>query len=309
MRDADALLLVTAPEGLAGSPGGKLYEYLAACRPILAVPGTDEFVADVLQRTGHGVCAPDAEAVQAALERLASGSLIAPSWPSADLEEFTWAARSRQLVDVFESCLARRTEAWVELMCGIVGVWNLDGRARGCRSARGRDEDASPSRSGRRGVRARRLSDRQHRRLQGERDDASCRPPTHRGRGEWAVRSRLRSPAPRDPRSERRGPPAARGRETGDAFVFNGEIYNHRELRGRLTSAGRCSRADATRRCCSRACAGGASRGPCRAWTGCSRSRTGMRVLGSSPARAIGSVRSRSSITIVPARRSSSPPR
>ena len=36
-------------------------------------------------------------------------SLIAPSWPSADLEEFTWAARSRQLVDVFESCLAPHT--------------------------------------------------------------------------------------------------------------------------------------------------------------------------------------------------------
>ena len=110
MREADALLLVTAPEDQAGSPGGKLYEYLAACRPILAVPGTDEFVADILQRTGHGVCAPDAEDVQAALERLASGSLIAPSWPSADLDEFTWAARSRQLVDVFESCLAQRAE-------------------------------------------------------------------------------------------------------------------------------------------------------------------------------------------------------
>ena len=48
----------------------------AACRPILAVPGTDVFVADILRRTGHGVCARDAEAVRAALERLASGSSV-----------------------------------------------------------------------------------------------------------------------------------------------------------------------------------------------------------------------------------------
>lgn len=106
MRDADALLLVTAPEGYTGSPGGKLYEYLAACRPILAVPGTDEFVADVLHRTEHGVCAPNADAVCAALERLASGTLTAPSWSPADLQAFTWSARSRLLADIFKSVIA-----------------------------------------------------------------------------------------------------------------------------------------------------------------------------------------------------------
>ena len=102
MCDADALLLVTAPDTYAGAPGGKLYEYLAACRPILAVQGLDPFVADVLRRTGHGLCLGDAEAVRTALAQLAGGSLTTPSWPSPALHEFTWSNRSRQLADVFD---------------------------------------------------------------------------------------------------------------------------------------------------------------------------------------------------------------
>ena len=102
MHDADALLLVTAPENYGGAPGGKLYEYLAACRPILAVTGLDPFVADVLKRTGHGLCLETADAVTVALAQLAAGSLATPPWPSPALEEFTWPARSRQLAEVFD---------------------------------------------------------------------------------------------------------------------------------------------------------------------------------------------------------------
>jgi hypothetical protein len=102
MLDADALLLVTAPDTITGIPGGKLYEYLAACRPILAVPGSDPFVRDVLERTRHGWCLDDADAVRIALERLAAGTLTVPSWPSHALEEFTWSARGRQLAEIFE---------------------------------------------------------------------------------------------------------------------------------------------------------------------------------------------------------------
>jgi glycosyltransferase involved in cell wall biosynthesis len=110
MREADALLLVTTSDGLAGSPGGKLYEYLAASKPIIAVPGTDEYAADVLRRTGRGVGAADPDAVCTALVELAAGSLAVPPWPSADLEEFTWGARSRLVADVFERCLALSTK-------------------------------------------------------------------------------------------------------------------------------------------------------------------------------------------------------
>ena len=109
MLNADVLLLIPSATGFS-SPGGKFYEYLAACRPILAVPGTDLFVEDALRRTRHGLCAQGVDAVQVALTELASGSWVAPSWPSAGLEEFTWAGRSRQLAEVFESCLERRTK-------------------------------------------------------------------------------------------------------------------------------------------------------------------------------------------------------
>jgi hypothetical protein len=99
---------VTAPPGYEGAPGGKLYEYLAACRPILAVPGSDDFVADILARTGHGVALRDADAVKEALEQLASGRMTAPAWPSSTIREFAWPVVSRKVADIFERCLDGR---------------------------------------------------------------------------------------------------------------------------------------------------------------------------------------------------------
>ena len=59
MVEADLLLVLPpeTPEG--GMPGGKLYEYLAAGPPILAVPGTDQFVMQVLRDTDAGSGASD----------------------------------------------------------------------------------------------------------------------------------------------------------------------------------------------------------------------------------------------------------
>lgn len=56
---AGALLLLTNDAGDSGVPGGKFFEYLAAHRPVLAVPGGDQYVASVLSRTGAGVIAED----------------------------------------------------------------------------------------------------------------------------------------------------------------------------------------------------------------------------------------------------------
>jgi hypothetical protein len=102
MVDADALLLIPSAAEYS-SPGGKFFEYLASCRPILAVPGTDEFVVDALGQTGHGMCAPNADTVCAALEQVASGAARVPSWPSTALQSFTWSSRSRLLAEVFDS--------------------------------------------------------------------------------------------------------------------------------------------------------------------------------------------------------------
>jgi hypothetical protein len=64
---AGALLLLTNDAGDSGVPGGKFFEYLAAHRPVLAVPGGDRYVASVLSRTGAGIVADDEQQVAAIL--------------------------------------------------------------------------------------------------------------------------------------------------------------------------------------------------------------------------------------------------
>ena len=62
MKDAYVLLLLTiAPIGMSGKPydakgilTGKLYEYLAAQRPIIGIGPVDGEVADILRETGYG---------------------------------------------------------------------------------------------------------------------------------------------------------------------------------------------------------------------------------------------------------------
>ena len=72
MRAADAFLLVanTTPGAEATVPG-KLFEYLAVGRPVLAVAPPDSSTADVLQQTGGGWLAPadDPDAIAAVLSR------------------------------------------------------------------------------------------------------------------------------------------------------------------------------------------------------------------------------------------------
>jgi glycosyltransferase involved in cell wall biosynthesis len=70
MRAADALLLVsnTTPGAEATVPG-KLFEYLAVGRPVLAIAPPDSSTADVLNHTGGGWLAPagDPDAIACAL--------------------------------------------------------------------------------------------------------------------------------------------------------------------------------------------------------------------------------------------------
>jgi glycosyltransferase involved in cell wall biosynthesis len=72
LRDAAVLLLVIPPEGGAGNHTGKLFQYLASGRPILALAREPNVAADLVRRSRSGVVVPpdDAAAVAAALERL-----------------------------------------------------------------------------------------------------------------------------------------------------------------------------------------------------------------------------------------------
>jgi glycosyltransferase involved in cell wall biosynthesis len=73
-RDSEALLLLIPEAGGRGKGvlSGKVFEYLAAERPILAVVPPDGAAADLIRETGAGVVAPsdDPAAIRAALEGL-----------------------------------------------------------------------------------------------------------------------------------------------------------------------------------------------------------------------------------------------
>jgi len=73
-RDSEALLLLIPDAGGRGKGvlSGKVFEYIAAQRPILALVPPDGAAADLIRETGAGVVAPpdDVEAIGAALVEL-----------------------------------------------------------------------------------------------------------------------------------------------------------------------------------------------------------------------------------------------
>jgi glycosyltransferase involved in cell wall biosynthesis len=87
-RDSEALLLLVPDAGGRGKGvlSGKVFEYLAAGRPILAVVPPDGAAADLIRETGAGVVvAPDdVQGMRAALERL-HGQFADGGIPSVEL--------------------------------------------------------------------------------------------------------------------------------------------------------------------------------------------------------------------------------
>jgi glycosyltransferase involved in cell wall biosynthesis len=101
-RAADALVVITGNE--AGLATGKLYEYLAAGRPVLVL-GADTAAARVVERAGAGfaVSASDPDAIAAGLERLPGFA----ARPNAEIvAEYSYPRLARRLADEIE--LARR---------------------------------------------------------------------------------------------------------------------------------------------------------------------------------------------------------
>jgi hypothetical protein len=116
MMRADLLLLLIPPSREGGIPGGKLYEYLAAGPPILAVHGTDRFVMQTLNDVGAGDGASTPEAIADALARRYDDWRRGRSVrrPLAGLEAFTWSARAERLAGIIDSVTATRAgdPAW-----------------------------------------------------------------------------------------------------------------------------------------------------------------------------------------------------
>jgi glycosyltransferase involved in cell wall biosynthesis len=107
MRSADLLLLVanTTPGAEATVPG-KLFEYLAAGRPILAIAPAASSTADVLDQTGGGWQAPsdDVSAIACALRKAFSSHQNGRSTPPdpARVARFDRQALAGDLAQIFE---------------------------------------------------------------------------------------------------------------------------------------------------------------------------------------------------------------
>jgi glycosyltransferase involved in cell wall biosynthesis len=100
MRRANVLLLVanTTPGAEATVPG-KLFEYLAVGRPVLAIAPTESSTADVLRVSGGGTLAPsgDVSAIACALQRVYS---TPPS--NADVARYSRRELTNQLAAIFD---------------------------------------------------------------------------------------------------------------------------------------------------------------------------------------------------------------
>jgi glycosyltransferase involved in cell wall biosynthesis len=107
-RDSDALLLLIPDAGGRGKGvlSGKVFEYLAAERPILAAVPPDGAAAELIEEIGAGVVAPpdDVPALVSALRALhdawAGGTLDGPPLAPADRERLGRGARVEELADV-----------------------------------------------------------------------------------------------------------------------------------------------------------------------------------------------------------------
>jgi glycosyltransferase involved in cell wall biosynthesis len=110
-RDSEALLLLVPEAGGRGRGvlSGKVFEYLAAERPILAAVPPDGAAAELLRETGAAIVAPpdDVEAIRAALgelvERWRAGRLNGTPLAPDLRERLSREARSEELADLLRS--------------------------------------------------------------------------------------------------------------------------------------------------------------------------------------------------------------
>src|SRR5215207_9803254 len=110
-RDSEALLLLIPDAGGRGKGvlSGKVFEYLAAERPILALVPPDGAAAELIRETGAGVVAPpdDVKAIKAALAelhaRFGNGGLAATDVSEETRHRLSRRARAEELAELLRS--------------------------------------------------------------------------------------------------------------------------------------------------------------------------------------------------------------
>jgi glycosyltransferase involved in cell wall biosynthesis len=110
-RAADGLLVITGP-GQTGVATGKLYEYMAAKRPILVI-GDDTAAAEIVERAraGIAVARDDPHALAGALQRFAERLDELPRPTPTAVQQFAYPALAAQMAELVEQALTRRAAA------------------------------------------------------------------------------------------------------------------------------------------------------------------------------------------------------
>lgn len=105
-RSADALVLLTSRS--ASEATGKLFEYLAAGRPIIALAEANE-AARIVRETRTGIAVPpdNVDAIVAAIRQAASGEL-ARAYAPRGLEQFTYPGPAKKMAELVEEAIALR---------------------------------------------------------------------------------------------------------------------------------------------------------------------------------------------------------
>ncbi len=103
-READALLLLAQPTR-SQLLNFKLFEYLAAGRPILALAAGTEAGRVVAEIGGESVRADDPEAIAAALERLVTAPPAAPA--ASALAPYTYPGPAERMAEAVETAIGR----------------------------------------------------------------------------------------------------------------------------------------------------------------------------------------------------------
>jgi glycosyltransferase involved in cell wall biosynthesis len=108
-RRAAALVLITSDE--VSQATGKLYEYLAAGRPIVALAKGNE-AARIVETTGTGltVAPADEDAIAGALRRVVTGEL-ARQYAPRDVERYRYPRPAEEMAAILEAAIARRRRA------------------------------------------------------------------------------------------------------------------------------------------------------------------------------------------------------
>lgn len=110
--DADVLLLVSDTSGQKGIATGKIYEYFAAQRPILVVPGDGSTVDRLVQSTGTGLIARTPSQVQQCLDAWyrcwKSGKCIPMSPNSDEILKYSRRDQTAKLARLLDAAILSR---------------------------------------------------------------------------------------------------------------------------------------------------------------------------------------------------------